>query len=193
MKYGFVFSFLLVSYCPYICVAQEKPTNSVILKMDQTVDGPFGGQKSRTCMRVYADGKVLYASWWNSAATFVDPKTGEKSRPEHTASTEYRLEEYEIYELTEFLNSKPIRRLAAYFGPPHRPIDYFETTQLQVLTARGKPKQITTREYYVADLVEKSRYPSALVVLMERINQIEEKAGEKGQSAPVPPDCRLKP
>ena len=176
-----------------VCFAQDKAPSKLILKVDENVNGPYGGQKSSSCLRVYSDGRVLYASWWNSAATIVEKETGKKSRPEHTVSTEHHLEETEMWDLSSFLESKVLKKLPEKFGPPHPPIDYFEYISVQITGSQGKPKQISTREFYVASLEEKARYPSALLLLMGKIEEIQREANSKGKPAEIPPDCQLKP
>jgi hypothetical protein len=142
-------------------------------------------------LRIYSDGKVTYASWWNSAATIVDKKTGEASRPEHTVSVEHKLEDGDSWELSSFLDSKAVRRLPGKFDPPHRPIDYLEAVSVKIVDSKGKTKQILTREYYVASLEEKTRYPATLIVLMDKISEIEKEANDKGKPIAVPADCSL--
>ncbi len=148
---------------------------------------------SSSCLRLHADGKILYAAWWNSAATITDQQTGKKSRPEHLVSKEFTLDKFEVSALSDFLHSKAVRKLPEIFGPPHQPIDYVERVIVQITGANGKSKQISTREYFVADLEEKTRYPSALIVLMEQIRELEEQVQDKGKPAETPPDCHLKP
>src|SRR5260370_23830898 len=92
--------FLTMLFASWVCSAQEKAPSKLILRADETVIGPMGGQKSSSCLRVYSDGGVGYARWWNSAVTVVD-ETGRKSRPEHTISVEYHLEGFEVGELSE--------------------------------------------------------------------------------------------
>jgi len=174
-------------------LAQERAGGDLILKVDQIVSGPFGGQRSLTCLRVFANGKVLYASWWNSAATLIDKDTGQESRPEYTVSKEYQLEDTDVWDLSRLLNSKPVKKLRENFGPPHPPIDYIESTSVEIIDHKGRSKRISAREFYVADLEEKTQYPPALIVLMDRIDEIQEEAQEKGKPTQVPTDCRLKP
>jgi len=186
----FCFLILLVSLA---CSAQEKASSNLILKVDESVRGPFGGQKSSSCLRVYSDGKVLYARWWNSFATVVDEKTGEESRRENTVSVEHHLGDGDKWELSSFLESKVLKSLPEKFDPPHQPIDYFESVTVRIIAPNGKQKQISTREFYMANLEEKSRYPSALIVLMDKIDEIEREANEKGKPVSPSPDCQLKP
>jgi hypothetical protein len=175
-----------------VCCAQQKTTHELILSVDETASGPFGGEKSSSCLRVYSDGKVRYARWWNEAVTIVD-EAGRKSRPEHTISLEYDLEDGSALELSTFFKSKPLRRLPEKFGPPHRPVDYVEITSVQIRLAKGKSKHISAREFYVADLEEKARYPAALIVLMDKIDEIEKQTSNNGKPAETPPDCQLRP
>jgi hypothetical protein len=172
--------------------AQGNNPNKLVLKVDETTSGPFGGQKSSTCLRVYSDGKVDYASWWNSAASVVDKETGQKSRPEHTVSVEQHLEKDDAGDLSSFLESRVIKRLPEQFGPPHKPIDYVEQISIQITEPHGGVKQISTREFYVASLEEETHYPSALIVLMHKIDEIEHEASTDGAPTEVPASCRLK-
>jgi len=173
------------------CIAQEKAPARLILRVDETTQGPFGGQKSSSCLRIYSDGRVLYASWWNSAATLVDETTGKPIRPEHTLSVEHHLDDTDAWALGSFLDSRVVQRLPEKFGPPHRAIDYFEDDAVEIIDSRGRSKKIWTREYYVASLEEKSKYPSALIVLMGKIDEIEKEAESKGKPFAVPADCSL--
>ena len=187
------FLLLLMLLPGWVCPAQEKATAKLILKVDETVDGPLGGQKSSSCLRVYSDGKVLYASWRNSGMTIIDKETGKKSRPEKTISVEHHLENADEWELSSFLESKVLKGIPDKYAPPHRPIDYFENVTVRIISPNGRERQISTREFYVASLEEKSRYPSALILLMGKIDEIEKEANEKGKPTEIPSDCRLKP
>jgi hypothetical protein len=182
---------LLLSSC--VCHAQDKPPVRLILKMDRTVSGPLGGEKSASCLRVFSDGHVIYSRWWNSPFNMVDKDTGKESRPEHTLSVEYHLEDWETSELSSFLQSGVVKKLSDKFDPPHTPIDYFEVVTVRIIGSNGREKQISTREFNVANLEEKSRYPPALIVLMVEINEMEKAANEKGKPAEIPSDCQLKP
>jgi len=184
-----LFATLLTSL---VCLGQEKAPSKLILKVDETVSGPFGGQKASSCLRVYSDGKVHFASRRNSAISIVDEKTGQESRPEHTISVEHRLEQTDEWELSHFLKSKPLKRLPEEFAPPHTPIDYVESILVEIIGPSGKSKRISTREFYMASLEEKIRYPSALIVLMGKIDDIEHEASDKGKPTDMLPDCQLK-
>jgi hypothetical protein len=175
------------------CSAQGRDSGKLILIVDGTVDGPLGGQKSSSCLRIFSDGTVNYASWGNSAPSLVDKETGLETRPEHTVSVQHHLDKGGIWELSSFLESSVIRGLPEKFGPPHRPIDYFEQISIQIMEPQGSPKLISTREFYVASLEEETHYPSALIVLMHKIDEIEREANSKGTPAAVPPSCKLKP
>jgi len=175
------------------CSAQDEVPSRLLLKVDETAVGPFGGQKSSSCLRVYADGRTLYAAWWNSAAIITDKETGKQSRPDKTVSLEHRLTDGDASGLSDFLQSKPVKRLPEVFGPPHRPIDYVETVTAQIFGPKGIKKRVSSRGFYVASLEEKTRYPSALILLMNRIDEIEKEAVEKGHPAAIPSDCQLKP
>ncbi len=184
---------LLVLLSSSVCAAQDKAPARLILKVDAIVSGPFDGQRSSSCTRVYSDGKVLYASWRNSAATVVDKQSGKESRPEQTVSLGYHLEKSDVWELSSFLESKILYKLPEKVAPPHPPIDYFEEVTVQIIGLKGVQKLISTREFYVASLEEKARYPSALIVLMDKIDEIENEVNAKGKPSEIPSDCRLKP
>ena len=86
------------------CWAQGKSPHKLALKVDESVSGPFGGERSAECLRVYTDGMVLYSSWGNSAFSVVDAKTGNASRLEQSSSVHYKLDDGDAWELSEFLN-----------------------------------------------------------------------------------------
>jgi hypothetical protein len=180
---------ILILSC--VCFAPENAPAKLILKVDENISGPFGGQKESSCLRVYADGKVLYARRWNSAVAEVD-KNGKESREEHTVSVKYLLESGDVWELSSFLESRVLADLPSKFAPPHRPIDYFETVTVKIISSNGTERQISTREFYVASLEEKTRYPSALIVLMSEIEEIENEANNKGRPSETPSDCPLR-
>jgi hypothetical protein len=161
------------------------------LKVDEISRGPFGGQKSASCLRVYADRTVIYAEWSTSAVTLVD-RAGTESRPEHTSAFSYQLSDGDFLELSGLLESKAVTKLSENFGPPHKPVDYFERVSVEIPHEKGPSKKLSTREYYVADLEEKTRYPSALILLMDRIDQMEKAATSTGVPTEVPNDCSLK-
>jgi hypothetical protein len=52
-------------------------------------------------------------------------------------------------------------------------------------------KQISIREFYVASLEEKTRYPAAVIILMGKIDEIEQEALDKGKPTEPPADCQL--
>jgi hypothetical protein len=175
-----------------LCLSQEQPVR-LILKFDQTTSGPYFGQRESLCLRVYANGRVIYSDWSRSAMSVVD-KTGKETSPEKTVSREYSAPEndlWQIDELDEFLKSKAVLRLAGAFGPPHRPVDFFETSDVEIPRSNLQPKRISVREYYVASLVEKTKYPPALLILMDRIARIKDEAADKGKPAEPPADCKL--
>jgi len=172
--------------------AQADRSDRMVVRVDETSSGPFGGQKSRSCLRIYSDSKVIYAEWSNSGATTVNA-AGVVSRSERTSAFTYKLDDGDLQELSSFLESKAVARLPENFGPPHKPVDYFESVSVEIPRSRKDSKKISTREYYVADLTEKTQYPSALVLLMDRIDQIEKTAASTGKPTEVPTDCSLKP
>jgi hypothetical protein len=174
-------------------LAQEKPA-SLLLKVDQTSSGPYGGEKASLCLRVYSNGKIVDSEWSRAGVEIVD-QDGRKTRAEKTASFEYQVDErdilWQIGELEDFLKSKPVLHLAASFDPPHRPVDFVEVSTIQINLPDAKTKTINVREYYAASLIEKTKYPAALVVLMDKLAKLEDEVTTKGKPSEPPADCQL--
>ena len=174
-------------------LAQEKPVN-LLLKVDQTSSGPYGGEKGSLCLLVYSNGKIVDSEWSRAGGEIVD-QNGKKTRAEKTVSYEYQVDErdvlWQIGELEDFLKSKPVLHLAASFDPPHRPVDFVEVSMIQINLPRAKTKTITVREYYAASLIEKAKYPTALVLLMDKLARLEDDATTKGKPSEPPADCHL--
>jgi hypothetical protein len=181
---------LLVSGTP--CSAQQNPA-TLVLKVEQKSSGPFAGGKELSCLMLYSDGRVVSA-FSSTAGMEIRNEHGNVTRPKSGDGREYRFPErdsWQVSEFVDFVQSKAVRRLKSYFPPPHKPIDFVETSTVQAFLSDGKSKQIVTREYYVASLVEKTKYPSALVLLMDRIEQFEKKVADKGTPTEVPSDCKF--
>jgi hypothetical protein len=174
-----------------LCSAQEQPAK-LVLRAYHGSSGPFGGEKGSSCLMLYSDGRIVQASS-STAAMGVQDKNGKVTHPERTDYREYRFPERDFWEVSgfvEFLQSKALFKLNSYFPPPHPPIDFVETSTVEVLLPKGRIKQIQTREYYVASLVEKAKYPSALIILMDKLEQLENTVSEKGTPAEPSSDCR---
>ena len=174
-------------------LAQEKPAN-LLLKVDQTSSGPSAGEKASLCLRVYSNGKIIDSEWSRAGMETVD-QDSKKTRPEKTVSFEYQVDErdvlWQIGELEDFLKSKPVLHLAASFRPPHRPVDFVEISTIQISLPNAKTKTINVREYYAASLIEKTKYPTALVLLMEKLAKLEDQVTTKGKPAEPPAECQL--
>ena len=141
---------------------------------------------------LYSDGRLIQASS-STAAMGVQDENGKVTHPERTDYREYRFPErdsWQVSSFVDFLQSKPLFKLKSYFPPPHPPIDFVETSTVEVPLPNGKIKQIQTREYYVASLVEKAKYPSALIILMDKLEQLEDTVSEKGTPTESSSDCR---
>ena len=174
-----------------VCSAQEQPATLVLLAYHGS-SGPFGGEKGSSCLMLYSDGRMVQSSS-STAAMGVQNENGKITHPERTDYREYKFPERDSWQVSgfvDFLQSKALLKLKSYFPPPHPPIDFVETSTVEVLLPRGKIKQIQTREYYVASLVEKARYPSALIILMDKLEQLEDAVAEKGTSTEPSSDCR---
>jgi len=176
-------------------VAQEKPAH-LLLKVDQGSSGPYGGEKASLCLLVYSNGKIVDSEWSRAGVEILD-QDGKKSRAEKTVSYEYHVDErdvlWQIGELEDFLKSKAVLRLQPSFEPPHRAVDFVELSTIQVNLPNAKTKTINVREYYAASLIEKTKYPSALVILMDKLARIEDEATRKGKPAERPTDCYSEP
>lgn len=172
-------------------LAQEKPA-TLLLKVDQTASGPYGGEKASLCLLVYSNGKIVDSEWSKAGVETVD-QDGKKTRAEKTVDYEYNIDErdvlWQIGELEDFLKSKPVLRLAASFDPPHRPVDFVETSTILIHLPRAKTKTIKVREYYAASLIEKTKYPTALVLLMDKLARLEDEVTAKGKPSEPPLDC----
>jgi hypothetical protein len=164
----------------------------LVLSVDESSSGPLAGDRGKGCLRVFSDGSVVASHRTRSGQVVIDKTTGKVERSEAVDTRQYKLEDYEVSQLLDFLKSKAVRRLPSSFEPPHRAIDFFEISAVRISTEDGKATEVTVREYYVASLEEKARYPSALIVLMEKIDEIERKSEEKGKPAELSADCHLK-
>jgi hypothetical protein len=172
--------------------AQDKPSR-VLLRAYHGSSGPFGGEKGASCFMLYSDGRLVEVSS-STAALGVPDDHGKVTHPESTTSREYRFPERDSWQVSgyvDFLRSRALRKLNSYFPPPHRPIDYVETSTVEVFFPTGKRKQIQAREYYVASLEEKAKYPSALIILMDKLEQLEDTVAQKGIPTQEPEDCSI--
>lgn len=178
------------------CTCQaQKDTTSLILTLNETSSGPSDGQKGSSCLNLYSDGKIFY-SHRVTAAVGVEGSEGKITHPESRHGRVFKLPDSDTWQVSDFvrfLNSKPIRNLKPYFPPPHKAIDFFETSSVRVFFSSGRTKQIQVKEYYVSSLVERTKYPSALILLMDRIEQFENIVAEKGSPVDQAPDCEMKP
>jgi hypothetical protein len=174
-------------------LAQEKPA-TLLLKVDQNSSGPYGGEKASLCLLVYSNGRIVDSEWSRAGAEVVE-QDGKKTRPEKTVSFEYQIDErdvlWQIGELEDFLKSKAVSHLAASYDPPHRPVDFVEISTIQINLPHAKTKTITVREYYAASLIEKAKYPTALVLLMDKLARLEDEATTKGKTSEPPGGCPL--
>jgi len=172
------------------CFSQENQQR-LIIKVDQKSSGPFSGQRGSLCLRVYTNGRVTLSEWSTAAGSIVD-KAGKETRSETTANLEYSFPQRDLYrvsELEEFLTSKAVQKLPATFARPHRPIDFFETSEIEIPHPGGRPKQISVPEYYAASLLERAKYPSVLLILMDQLARLEDEVTEKGKPAEPSSDC----
>ena len=104
---------------------------------------------------------------------------------QRTVSVESRLSHSELWELSEFLKSEVVTALEKVFVVPSAGIDYAESTTLHINGADGNEKRILIREYSTAGLQEKGKLPAALVVLMDKIEEIEKSASLSGKPAKI--------
>jgi hypothetical protein len=173
-------------------LAQEKAAN-LLLRADQNSSGPYAGEKASLCLLVYSNGKIIDSEWSRAGAETVDLE-GKKTRSEKTVTFEYQVDErdilWKIGELEDFLKSKSVLHLAASFAPPHRSVDSFEVSTIQINLPHATTKIIEVQGYYSASLIEKTKYPTALVLLMDNLARLEDEATTKGRPSEPPADCR---
>lgn len=182
----FVFLFVVLSS------AQDKPA-TVLLRAYHGSSGPFGGEKGQSCFLLYSNGRLVQVSS-STAAMGIRDKHGDVVHPETKASREYRFpasDSWQVNGYLDFLQSKALRKLTSYFPPPHPPVDFVETSTVEVFLPHGKTKRIQAREYYVASLEEKAKYPSALIILMDTLEKMENAVAEKGTATQAPVDCGM--
>jgi hypothetical protein len=175
------------------CYSQENQ-HQLMIKVDQKSSGPFAGQRGSLCLRVYASGRITLSEWSTAAGSTVD-KAGKETRSETTVNLEYSFPREDLYrmsELEEFLTSKAVQKLPATFARPHRPVDFFETSEIQITHPSGRSKKISVPEYYAASLVERTKYPSVLLILMDQLARLEDEVTEKGKPAEPSADCALR-
>lgn len=182
----------LIAVCSLSALSQENQSK-LLLKVDQRSSGPLGGQKNALCLRVYSDGKIVEAEWSTSAVSITDA-AGKATRPEKTTAFEYQFQNDDLWrvkELTEFLESKPVQHLSLKFRPLHRSVDFLEVSMVEFM-GPTPPKQLNVINYYDSSLTERTKYPPALVILMDKLASLEDLASQKGRFTEPPADCRLK-
>ena len=124
----------------------------------------------------------------------ITDEHGNVTHPETKTSREYKFLDRDSWQVSgyiDFIQSRAMRKLKSYFPPPHRPIDYTETSTVDVFFSHGKTKRIQAREYYVASLEEKAKYPSALIILMDTLEKFEDTVADKGTSTSATVDCEF--
>ena len=146
----------------------------VVLNVIQTGSRPFDS-KAASCLSVFSDGKVIYGVPSMRSSVWT-----------------YRLDSSERDELLDFLRSKAVRKLPKKFGPPEPAVDFFEIVSITIQHQTAKPQSLSTREYHVANLEEKARYPSALITLFDEIDRIGATARRTWTPAELPTDCAEK-
>lgn len=147
------------------------------------------GQESASCLRVDSDGIAKYFHRWNPGKVKVDAKTGKKSLVELTVSVERHLTRAELFEISGFLESDVVKALGDGFNIPHNPIDYWESATIHIISPDGNEKDILIRDYGEASLEQRGQLPGALIVLMDKIEEIEKAAALKGKATKIPTDC----
>jgi len=190
MKTSFIWAIVIL--LGLLLSAHDKPAQ-VVLRAYHGSSGPFGGEKGESCFMLYSDGRLVQVSS-STAAMGVRDEHGNIIHPESRASREYRFPESDSWQVNayiDFLRSKALRRLQSYFPPPHRPVDYFETSTAEVFLPKGKVKRIQAREYFVASLEEKAKYPAALIILMDTLDKLEETVAEKGTPTDSTSGCKV--
>jgi hypothetical protein len=177
---------LLSAIQPCAKAADDKVTR-LLLQVDESSAGPMGNANAKGCLRIYSDGKAVFVHRSRNGLTTTD-ESGRITILEQRSSIEFQLSEFDVGELDRFLHSGLVLKLASEFKSPHEPIDYFERTVVRIPNSNTF-KRISTREYSSAELEEKAKYPSPLIVLLDQIAEIEQEALAKGKPVPIPSDC----
>jgi hypothetical protein len=115
-------------------------------------------------------------------------KTGRKSLVEQPA-VESQLTRADLLELTGFLESNVARALGESFVVPRSPIDYAESATVQIIGPNGNEKADSINGYGAAGLEQKNQLPETLIVLMDKIEEIEKAAARKSKDTKTPPGC----
>jgi hypothetical protein len=183
------FFFCLFLFSFGVCAAPGSGQVKSILKVDGWSQGPFEGQKSVSCLTVYSDGKVTLFRRWNSGKVQVDAKTGKKALLERVVSVESHLSRPDLLDVSDFLKSDVITVLEKGFVIPHHFVDYAEGATVCLDSPAGNEKCIGIRDYGEASLEQKGQLPGALIVLMDKIEEIEKAAVFKGKTTKTPSDC----
>jgi hypothetical protein len=164
MKY-LVLLFTLVS----AVVAQQEKNSPLLLRVDVETFGPFGRSHSHKCTEIYEDGRVLSSESWHGGA--VDASTHKQIPALHQQYGYLQMEAVDVDELKDFVLSSSVRRLKSSYPSPYTPVDYFEKTHVDIHRNGKVEKTILLNEYGVSDLESRSKYPSPLIVLMDRIEE----------------------
>jgi hypothetical protein len=185
------FFFPLFLFSLGACAAPGCAQVKSILKVDAWSQGPLAGQKSISCLTVYSDGKVNFFHRWNSGKVRIDAKTRKKALLERVVCVESHLNRADLFEVSGFLKSDVIRVLEKSFVIPHPIVDYAEGATVCLGGPVGNEKCIEIREYDEAGLEQKGQLPGALIVLMDKIEEIEKAAVLKGKATKIPSNCSV--
>lgn len=183
-----IFSLFVISLS--VCPVQGTPEVRPILRLEEMSNGPFKGQKSVSCLTINSDGKIKYYHRWNPGKVGVDAQTGKKVLVEETVSVESYLSRADLFELPDFLESEGVKGLNDSIVILHVFIDYHESATLYVNGSDGKEKEISIYDYGTAGLERKSQLPGALIVLMDKIEEIKKEATLKGKAMKTPLNCQ---
>jgi hypothetical protein len=185
----FFFSLFLFSFG--VCAAPGSGQVKPILKVHGWSQGPFESQKSILCLTVYSDGNVNFFHRWNPGKIQIDAKTGKKALLERVVSVESHLSRPDLLNVSDFLKSDVITVLEKGFAIPHAFVDYQDGATVCLGGPEGNEKCIEIRDYGEADLQQKGQLPGALIVLMDKIAEIEKAAVLKGKTTKIPSNCSV--
>ena len=165
---------------------QSAPPSRLLLNVDEDTSGPLGGQHSKFCLRVYNDGLIYYGTHYTDTLEVKDEK-GNITQRDRIEYRKLKLNDWEVSELADLAETPAFQKLADSYPPP---IDYFSTARIVVDSGKVR-KEIRTREFYVASVPEKAKYPSSLIALMDWINETETNVEQKGERIDIlPKDLR---
>jgi hypothetical protein len=137
--------------------------------------------------------QVNFFRRWNPGSVQIGAKSGKKTLLEQVVSVESYLSRVDLLDVSGFLKSDVITVLEKGFVIPHPFVDYAEGTTVCLGASVSDEKCIEIRDYGEADLEQKGQLPGALIVLMDKIEEIEKASVLTGKTTKVSSNCLVVP